>query len=83
MSRVGAITGAKWLDENVIVMTLNDGTVQFKDIRTDKRDFATMMIPRTDCAILDLTLWKTTSGANPIIAEDSGKVKMIDPRNNA
>ena len=40
------------------------------------------MIPKTDCAIWDLALYKTTSGVYPIIAEDSGKVKMIDPRNN-
>jgi hypothetical protein len=40
------------------------------------------MLPRTDCAIWDLTLWKSAGGVMPIIAEDSGKVKMIDPRNN-
>lgn len=54
-----------------------------KDIRTDKNDRPSLLIPQTDCAIWDLTLWKTSNGVNPIIAEDSGKVTMIDPRNNA
>lgn len=32
--KVGAITKAKWLDEEVVVMSLNDGTIQVKDLRT-------------------------------------------------
>lgn len=80
--KAGAVTAAKWLDEQVIIMTLSDGTVQWKDIRTKKTDKAGLLIPRTDCAIWDLALWQSSVGLNPIIAEDSGKIRMIDPRNN-
>jgi hypothetical protein len=51
-------------------------------LRTNKTDKASLVIPRTDSTIWDLALWKSGSGVNPIIAEDSGKVRMIDLRNN-
>lgn len=80
--QTGAINKAKWLEEEVVVMALNDGTVQFKDLRAKKEESAGLLIPKVGSAVLDLALWKHSSGVKVIIAEDSGKIRLIDPKNN-
>ena len=64
-------------------MGLTDGTLQVKDIRTKTEEKPTLLAPRTDSSILDIELWKASSGVKVVVAEDSGKVKLYDPRNNA
>lgn len=73
----------KWLEEDVVVMSLSDGTLQVKDIR--ENDTANCgLLHRTDCAIWDVALnVQSATGNQIIIAEDSGKVKCIDPRNGS
>jgi len=44
VSSCGKVMKAKWLEEEVIVMGLSDGTVQMKDIRTKKAEKASEMI---------------------------------------
>ena len=63
-------------------MALTDGSVQTKDLRVEKVQ-KSVVIATTDSAIWDMTLWKSSTGINPIIASDSGKVELIDIRNNA
>jgi hypothetical protein len=60
---------------------LTDGTVQFKDLRTSKTDKCVMLIPKLDCAVWDLALFNSSTGPQVVIAEDSGIVRLIDPRN--
>lgn len=81
-SHIGSVTGLKWLEENVVVVALSDGTLQTKDIREKPTDNCNLL-HRTDNAIWDLALNVQASGNQIIIAEDSGKVKSIDPRNGA
>jgi hypothetical protein len=38
---------------------------------------------RAESAIFDVALWKASSGAKVVTAEDSGIVRLIDPRNSA
>ena len=78
----GSISRAKWLEENIVVLALSDGSVQFKDLRIPKTEKAVEMTQRRDCALWDLALWKGAEGINVVCAEDSGKVIQIDPRNN-
>eukprot|EP00347_Sterkiella_histriomuscorum_P001352 403372362 len=78
--RIGSVTGLKWLEEEVVVVALNDGTLQTKDLREDSNKNCNVL-HQTDCAIWDMALLVQSSGNQIIIAEDSGKVKSIDPRN--
>ncbi|CDW76332.1 UNKNOWN [Stylonychia lemnae] len=78
-TKIGSVTALKWLEENVVVVSLNDGTLQTWDVR-EKPDTKCSLLYRGDCAIWDLALWITQSATNILIAEDSGKVNLIDPR---
>ena len=67
----------------MIVMGLTDGTLQMKDLRTKQEEKPSLLTKRADSAIFDVGLWIASSGVKVIVAEDSGCVRMIDPRNNA
>lgn len=41
------------------------------------------MSKRADSAITDLQLWTTSAGVQVVVAEDSGNVRLVDPRNTA
>eukprot|EP00349_Pseudokeronopsis_sp_Brazil_P002055 CAMPEP_0202960028 /NCGR_PEP_ID=MMETSP1396-20130829/4209_1 /ASSEMBLY_ACC=CAM_ASM_000872 /TAXON_ID= /ORGANISM="Pseudokeronopsis sp., Strain Brazil" /LENGTH=300 /DNA_ID=CAMNT_0049678989 /DNA_START=220 /DNA_END=1122 /DNA_ORIENTATION=- len=80
---MGDIQSAKWLQDQVIVAALADGTLSLKDIRTPKEQVGVSLMPRRDCAIWDMDLLQSEAGANVVCADDSGFVFMVDPRQNA
>ena len=41
------------------------------------------MVPRGDCAIWDIAVFSNGGQTQVVAAEDSGKVRVVDPRNNA
>ena len=49
----GGITATKWYEENVLVMSLSNGTVQLKDIR-EKESHKCMLLAQSDSAIWDM-----------------------------
>lgn len=82
----GQITSLKWYDENVLALSLTNGTLQLNDIRIKTGKDDTLCSPCTlaakvDGAIWDTALWRASSGVMIIAAEDSGRVTLIDPRN--
>lgn len=56
MSRAGFISKAKWLEDEVVVMGLTDGTLQVKDLRTKTEELPTLLTKRGDSAIMDIEL---------------------------
>lgn len=53
-----------------------------KDLREKDDQKCRMLIPRVDCSIWDLAFFQKGGKSEILIAEDSGKVKMVDLRNN-
>lgn len=76
--RMGRITQAKWLDDNSVVVALSDGSIQVKDLSANKKDKC-QQIFKTDSSINDMIVWISKTGLRIIVAEDSGRVRLLDP----
>lgn len=83
---MGHVTSIKWYDENVLALSMSNGTIQFNDIRIkqgtaeDSVCSACSLITKVEGAIWDTALWNSPSGVMLVAAEDSGRVTLIDPR---
>ena len=83
---MGYVTSLKWYDENVLALSLTNGTLQFNDIRIKQgsgdQTFCSgcSVVSKVDGPIWDTALWRSQSGVNFICAEDSGRVTLVDPR---
>ena len=83
---LGYVTSMKWYDENVLAMSLSNGTIQMNDIRIKQGQGADSicspnnLTSKTVGAIWDTALWRESSGVKIISAEDSGRITLTDPR---
>lgn len=86
---IGSVTSLKWYDENVLALSMTNGTIQLNDIRIKQSGEsetvcnACTLVSKVDGPVWDTALWRAASGVMLVTAEDSGRLTLVDPRMTA